>query len=708
MIKFFKLLKTGPFSKSVRLVIILCLCLDCLALTSCEDTAETYSGDIDYSDGKWIDSDITGSIGEDDEIALCDDFAAAVNKDWKLEQDRPFTLLQDVEELMIQKCKAVLSDESVTGETAEALKSYYSLSSDWEGRNEDGMEPLRKYIDDIEAIADTEGLYQWMSDPERNPLFAGPLTVPDYGIDCSDKFPESYTVYITRPGLSLEDDLGDAGAYFDLSTDRLELFEQTKDKAAYLLEKLGYSGQDVKKITGNFFAMEKKLCATDDHNANKPEEDMTYTRAELIEAAGDFPTDTLLNRRGYENNDIFTVNMKLVKKAASLCRGGNLQKMKDYLIVYYALFSGLYLDTETYDMISELDAPKMYDYVDMGKTAEEEEDSLQFDTYINGSPMVGAMGRLYYESCFDKRLADELYDTTEKLKNIYCRVFENEEWLSEEGKAACAEKLDAMNIHIAQADFDSVDYGDMDIIPREKGGSFLEAYFEARRFMEKHKAELSNKPYDRNYWDPLDTGLATTQVNALYSPDTNGIYILAGFCDGRSYSYDMTYEEKLANMFATVGHEITHGFDREGATYDKDGLNNDLLPEDDMKAFNDRADLVSFYFSDLTPFEGAGSYDGEMVSSEATADMGGLTGVLILASEDKDFDYDLFFKSYAEFWRCDVTLDMEIDSMKNDPHPLAFYRINSCLQQCDEFLETYNIKEGDGMYLDPAKRIAVW
>jgi putative endopeptidase len=30
------------------------------------------------------------------------------------------------------------------------------------------------------------------------------------------------------------------------------------------------------------------------------------------------------------------------------------------------------------------------------------------------------------------------------------------------------------------------------------------------------------------------------------------------------------------------------------------------------------------------------------------------------------------------------------------------------LQQFDEFLDTYGIKEGDGMYLAPEDRILVW
>ena len=46
--------------------------------------------------------------------------------------------------------------------------------------------------------------------------------------------------------------------------------------------------------------------------------------------------------------------------------------------------------------------------------------------------------------------------------------------------------------------------------------------------------------------------------------------------------------------------------------------------------------------------------------------------------------------------------------VKTDSHSLNYLRVNATVQQFNEFLETYNVKEGDGMYLAPEDRIAVW
>jgi len=46
--------------------------------------------------------------------------------------------------------------------------------------------------------------------------------------------------------------------------------------------------------------------------------------------------------------------------------------------------------------------------------------------------------------------------------------------------------------------------------------------------------------------------------------------------------------------------------------------------------------------------------------------------------------------------------------MRGDIHPLPFYRANITLQQYDEFMETYDIKPGNGMYLSPENRVNVW
>ena len=131
------------------------------------------------------------------------------------------------------------------------------------------------------------------------------------------------------------------------------------------------------------------------------------------------------------------------------------------------------------------------------------------------------------------------------------------------------------------------------------------------------------------------------------------------------------------------------------------------LPEEDKTAFADRCDKVASYYDTFTPFAGAGLYDGKLVSAEATADMGGIKAMLTLAKQKPDFDYDLFFRSYARNYRVNIPYDVEKYYL-SDVHPLGFYRVNIGLQQFDEFVTTYGIKEGDGMYLDPENRVSVW
>ena len=82
--------------------------------------------------------------------------------------------------------------------------------------------------------------------------------------------------------------------------------------------------------------------------------------------------------------------------------------------------------------------------------------------------------------------------------------------------------------------------------------------------------------------------------------------------------------------------------------------------------------------------------------------------MLGLAEDIPDFDYDLFFRSFASMWARQTSYNVESNQASNDEHPLGFFRTNVTLQQFDKFFETYGIGPGDGMYLAPEDRILVW
>ena len=81
--------------------------------------------------------------------------------------------------------------------------------------------------------------------------------------------------------------------------------------------------------------------------------------------------------------------------------------------------------------------------------------------------------------------------------------------------------------------------------------------------------------------------------------------------------------------------------------------------------------------------------------------------MLRIASQKEGFDYDRFFRSYADLWQGKGTLN-SVYSEINDEHPLPYLRVNCILQQYDEFLDLYGIREGDGMYLAPQDRVNIW
>ena len=174
------------------------------------------------------------------------------------------------------------------------------------------------------------------------------------------------------------------------------------------------------------------------------------------------------------------------------------------------------------------------------------------------------------------------------------------------------------------------------------------------------------------------------------------------------YSADSSKERLYATLGAsTIGHEISHSFDVSGSKFDKDGNKKDWWTDEDRAAFEKRSAKLIEYYDNIIPYEG-GTYSGKFIRDEAIADMGGLQCILRIAKKHKNFDYDTFFREYARSWAHLTTPYNEYILVISDQHPLSYLRTNVTLQQFDEFLDTYDIKEGDGMYLAPEDRIKVW
>ena len=169
----------------------------------------------------------------------------------------------------------------------------------------------------------------------------------------------------------------------------------------------------------------------------------------------------------------------------------------------------------------------------------------------------------------------------------------------------------------------------------------------------------------------------------------------------------MSREELLGGLGCIIGHEISHAFDATGSGFDGAGRLEEWWKDDDREAFKARTDKLTEYYNAITAFEGY-NVSGESIRDEATADLAGMKVVLRLAQKDEGFDYDTFFRQYAGVWKQISTYEREVYRLTRGEYPLNYLRVNDVLQQFDEFYDTYDVKEGDGMYLAPEDRVSIW
>lgn len=113
------------------------------------------------------------------------------------------------------------------------------------------------------------------------------------------------------------------------------------------------------------------------------------------------------------------------------------------------------------------------------------------------------------------------------------------------------------------------------------------------------------------------------------------------------------------------------------------------------------------YFNAIHPWKGE-TLDGQKLVGEACADNTAMQCILGIAARKPDFDYDTFFRAYADMWFSKMAPEIAAYYLTEDVHPPKYLRINVVCQQFDEFLETYGIGEGDNMYLAPEDRIVIW
>ena len=310
-----------------------------------------------------------------------------------------------------------------------------------------------------------------------------------------------------------------------------------------------------------------------------------------------------------------------------------------------------------------------------------------------------ATGKLFVEKKFPPSSKKAVVAILHDIRGALKEDLTNLAWMSPATRKAAVAKLEAIEERIGYPD-KWRDYSKLDI----KRDSYVMNVMRANEFEQIRELNKIGKPLDTNDWE-----MTPQEVNAYYSPQRNNINFPAGILQPPFFDPTAPAAVNYGALGFVMGHEITHGFDDQGAQFDAKG---NLLPgsgwwtEEDFKKFRAATDCISDHFSSYTVANGT-HVQGHLITGEATADLGGLTlawrafhasAAYKTAKTIDGFTPDQqFFLGAAHVWAESVRPEEQIRRVTIDPHPPGLYRINGTLANMPQFQQTFNAKDGSPM-----------
>jgi putative endopeptidase len=274
-------------------------------------------------------------------------------------------------------------------------------------------------------------------------------------------------------------------------------------------------------------------------------------------------------------------------------------------------------------------------------------------------------------------------------------------------KAAARDKLSKYGVKIGFPD-NWRDYGKLDV----RAGDAVGNRNRAGRFEFARIAARAGKPVDRTEWR-----MSPQTVNAYYSPSTNEIVFPAAILQPPFFDAAADPAVNYGGIGAVIGHEISHGFDDQGAQFDGDGMLRNWWTDEDRKAFEGVGAKLMAQYEKYEPLPGK-PLNGKLTLGENIADLSGLQiaykaylralGGKPAPVLDGYTGQQRFFLGWSQVWRQKIREARALQLLTIDPHSPPQFRANGAAVNHDGFHEAFGTRPGDAMFKAADERIRIW
>jgi predicted metalloendopeptidase len=318
-----------------------------------------------------------------------------------------------------------------------------------------------------------------------------------------------------------------------------------------------------------------------------------------------------------------------------------------------------------------------------------------------------SLGKLYVAQYFPAERKARMEALVKNLLAAYKQSIDKLDWMSPATKKEAQAKLAKFTPKIGYPnkwkDYSKLVVSRDDLVGNVMRSRVVEADREINKL---------GKPIDRDEW-----GMTPQTINAYYNPEMNEIVFPAAILQPPFFDANADDAVNYGGIGAVIGHEISHGFDDQGAQYDGNGNLRDWWTAADHKNFKAKTTALVNQYNAFEPLPGY-HVNGELTLGENIADNSGLAiaykayHISLKGKKAPVIDgltgEQRLYAGWAQVWRSKMREQQQIVQVKTDPHSPGQYRANGTLRNQPGFYEAFKVKQGDKMYLAPTERVIIW
>ena len=612
-----------------------------------------------------------------------------------------FGSFEALDELSVEQVKSLLNELAAQthadGSVGQKIGTLYNVVMDSAKQNAQGVEPLKADLTRVAAVQTREELQQLLFDMHLKGM--GRMFSFYVGADAKDS--KNNLVSIGQGGLSL----GQRDYYLDTDEKTTDIRAKYQQHLVRMFQLFGNSEADAQRKMNDVMEIETRLAKAFKSATEMRDPEANYKKMTLDEVKSLCP-DILWDKffatmgiTGLKQLDFGHPDQ--LKEINDVLATVPVEKLKSLLEWKTINSAASYLSDDVRD--AQFD---FFGKVISGRKEQQPRWKRAIGV-VNGS-LGEAVGEMYVKKYFPAEAKERMVNLVKNLQTALGERIMAQDWMSDSTKAAAIDKLNAFYVKVGYPD-KWKDYSSLEITD----DSYLA---NVRRINEWEMRDMVarnyNKPVDRDEWF-----ITPQTVNAYYNPTTNEICFPAAIL--QPPFFDMAADDAFnyGGIGVVIGHEMTHGFDDMGRQFDKEGNLRDWWTADDAARFQQRAQVMDDFFSNIEVLPGLMG-NGKLTLGENLADHGGLmvafqafknaTAAAPLAVKDGFTPEQRFFLAYANLWAGNIR-EAEIHRRtKSDPHSLGEWRVNGALPHIDAWYEAFGITENDSLFVPKAERVTIW